>query len=69
MKILRNKTYRNLIDITDTYKSMCKGYRLMYRDALRFFGEVVNDFFKKYTEDIEITRQEMIININEQNGI
>lgn len=62
MKILKNKTYKKLIEGLEGWKLVAKFYKMLYEADV----EVVRDILEEANEVNEITRQEMIKNIQEQ---
>ena len=58
MKILRNKTYKGLLQ-------EIRIYRNMYEDTLQISSEIITELMRVAINQVEITRQEMIINIKE----
>jgi len=62
MKILKNKTYKKLIEGLEGWELVAKFYKMLYEADV----EVVRDTLEEANEVNEITRQEMIKNIQEQ---
>ena len=58
MKILRNKTYKKLLQEIRIYHNM-------YRDTLKISSEMITELIRVAVNQVEITRQEMIKNIKE----